>query len=102
MAKNGILKIYLAHVMLGINGMDNYVKNLMIVQMEEYGILCISSVSALMALTGLVIIVSLSKNVLEDSTLIQLFLNVYAYQDLNGMEKLVSNATMGKFGMLLH
>lgn len=102
MAKNGILKIYLVHVRLGINGLDNYAKNLMIVQMEEYGILCINSVFALMALIGLAIIVSLSKNASEDSTSIQQFPNVFAYQDFNGMEKFVSNATMGKFGMLLH
>lgn len=84
---------------LGINGVGNYVKNPMTVQMEEFGILCTNSVFVPMALIGLVTAVFLSKNVLEDSTLIQLFLNAFAYQDFNGMGKFVSNATMAKFGM---
>lgn len=102
MAKNGTIKIYLAHVMRDIDGMDNYVKDPLFVRMEEYGILFISNVFAPKALTGLALHAQQYKNVVVGNILTLLFLDVSVSRDFNGMVRFVFNVIMEKYGMSLH
>lgn len=99
MARNGILSNQIALVNQAINGMDNIVKNLIYVQMEEFGILSISNVFVHKDLTGLAIIATLFKNAAEANILIQQFRNVFVNRVFNGMEELVFNATTAEHGM---
>jgi|LakMenEpi03Aug12_release.lakeMendotaPanAssembly.Ray.scaffolds.fasta_scaffold196890_3 hypothetical protein len=63
MAKNGIQKFQLVLANQVIDGMGNFVKNLMFVQMVEYGIQHINNVSALIISIGVDMLVYLLKNV---------------------------------------
>lgn len=99
MDKNGTLPYLNVNVNLEINGMGNTAQNLSNVQMAESGIFNINNVSAQMDHFGVDILASQLKNVLEDNISIQLFLNVFASQDSNGMESFVFSAVMEELGM---
>ena len=87
-------------MILATDGMDNFVKNHMFVQMEEYGIQRINNVSALMDHIGVVMLVYQLKNVMVDNILIQLFKSVHALQVITGMVNFVYNATTEELGIL--
>jgi hypothetical protein len=98
--KNGMRRIWVVHVILAIDGMDNFVKNHSFVQMEEYGIQRINNVFALMDHIGVDMLVYQLKNVMVDNILIQLFKNVHVLQVITGMVKFVYNATTEELGIL--
>lgn len=102
MDKNGTLCYLNANVNLEINGMGNIAPNLSNVQMGESGIYNTNNAYAQMDHSGVDILASLLKNVLEDNISILQFLNVFAFQDSNGMESFVFSVIMVELGMLQH
>lgn len=75
-------------------------KDLIYVEMEEFGVLHIYNVCALKDIIGMDTAVWLIKNAQEVNILISVFKNAFAYQVFNGMARPVSNVIMEKFGIL--
>lgn len=99
MDKNGTLYYLNVNANQVINGMDNIAPNLSDVQMAESGIFNINNASAQMDHFGVDMLASPLKNALEDNISILQFLNVFAFQDSNGMESFVFSVTMEELGM---
>jgi hypothetical protein len=83
-----------------IDGMDNTVKSLIFVLMEEFGIQLISNVFVQMDHIGQDLAVCQHKNASVANILTPLFKNVLVMLDSIGMENYVFNVQMVELGIL--